>query len=210
MGFYNFKAPSLPLQPKDYDQGQINQFANALRLYFNQLDSAFLNLSGATGGAALQFPYGSFYDTTTHTATAINTAYPVTLNTTLTHNNIDIDTTNTSRLITKIKGVYNFQVSIQMTNTSSTGTSGYIWIWGRVNGVNLVYSATKIEISGTVPDEMAYADSFVAQMNPDDYFEVMWATDNLDCKLFSEAATAFCPAVNSINITATCVSAVYA
>ena len=208
MGFYNFKAPSLPLQPPEYDQGQQNQFSNALRLYFNQLDSAFLNLAGATGGAALQFPYGSFYDTTTHTAAVINTAYPITINTTLTHNNIDISTTHTSRLVTSIKGLYNFQVSAQTTNNS--GTSGYIWIWGRVNGVDLPYSATKIELSGTSPDEMAYADSFVAQMNANDYFEVMWATNNLSCVILAESATSFCPAVNSINVTATCVSAVYA
>jgi len=210
MGFYNFKAPSLPLQPFEYSQDEINHFANVLRLYFNQLDSAFLNLAGKTGGAALQFPYGSFYDTTTHTAAVINTAYPLTINTTLTHNNIDIDPTYTSRLVVAIKGVYNFQVSLQTTNNSMTGTSGYIWVWGRVNGVDLPYSATKLEISGTVPDEMAYADSFVAQMNASDYFELVWATNNLDCVILSQGATSFCPAVNSINITATCVSAVYA
>ena len=210
MGFYNFKAPSLPLQPLEYDQGQINQFANALRLYFNRLDSAFLNLSGPTGGAALQFPYGGFYDTTTQTAAAINTAYPVTLNNTIVHNSVDLDPTYTSRMVVSIGGVYNFQASVQMTNATTTSTNGYIWLWGRVNGVNIPYSASKIELSGTSPDEIAYVDTFLVQLNASDYFELMWATDNLDCKLLSQSATAFCPAVNSINITATCVSAVYA
>ena len=210
MGFYNFKAPSLPLQPLEYDQGQINQFANALRLYFNRLDSAFLNLSGPTGGAALEFPYGAFSDTTTQTAAVINTGYPITLNTTETHNNIDLDPTYTSRMVASIGGAYNFQVSIQMTNATTTSTNGYIWIWGAKNGTAIANSASKIEISGTAPDEVHYADTFVVGLAPSDYFEVYWATDNLDCKLLSEAATSFAPGVNSINITATCVSAVYA
>lgn len=36
---YNFKAPALPVPPLDYDQGQQYQFENALRLYFNRLDT---------------------------------------------------------------------------------------------------------------------------------------------------------------------------
>jgi len=35
---YNLRAPSLPVQPEEYDQSQMDQFQNALRLYFNRLD----------------------------------------------------------------------------------------------------------------------------------------------------------------------------
>jgi len=174
------------------------------------LDSSLQNLSGPNGGAALEFPYGSFYDNTTQTAVAINTGYPITLNTTVTHNNIDLDVTYPSRMVASVAGVYNFQVSVQMTNQSATFTNGYIWIWGAKNGVAITDSASKVEISGTAPDEVHYADTFVVGLEPSEYFEVYWATDNLDCKLLSEAATAFAPGVNSINVTATCVSAVYA
>jgi hypothetical protein len=38
MANYNVRAPSLPLQPNDYDKSQQDQFQNALRLYFNRLD----------------------------------------------------------------------------------------------------------------------------------------------------------------------------
>ena len=33
------KAPSLPIPPTQYSVGHFNQFANVLRLYFNQLDA---------------------------------------------------------------------------------------------------------------------------------------------------------------------------
>lgn len=38
MANYKVRSPALPLQPKEYDAGQMEQFQNALRLYFNRLD----------------------------------------------------------------------------------------------------------------------------------------------------------------------------
>ena len=38
MTTYRVRAPSLPLQPNEYDKSQQDQFQNALRLYFNRLD----------------------------------------------------------------------------------------------------------------------------------------------------------------------------
>jgi hypothetical protein len=38
MAKYNVRAPSLPIQPEEYDRSQMDQFQNALRLYFNRLD----------------------------------------------------------------------------------------------------------------------------------------------------------------------------
>jgi hypothetical protein len=209
MAFYNFKAHSLPLQTTEYNQGQINQLANALRLYFNRLDSAFLNLSGPTGGAALQLPYGAFYSTATQTAALINTAYPVTLNTTVVHNNIDLEPANPSRVTVNIDGAYNFQAILQLNNNSAT-TTGYIWIWARINGVDVPFSANKVELSFTAPNEQLSTVNFVLELQASNYFQLMWATDNLNCELLSEAATAFGPAIPSVILTTTFVSAPYA
>jgi hypothetical protein len=38
MANYKVRSPAFPIQPKEYDQSQIDQFQNALRLYFNRLD----------------------------------------------------------------------------------------------------------------------------------------------------------------------------
>ena len=42
---YNFRAPSLPIPTNEYSQKQQDQFGNALRLYFNRLDSFNLNVT---------------------------------------------------------------------------------------------------------------------------------------------------------------------
>jgi len=38
MANYKVRSPALPIQPKEYDFSQMDQFQNALRLYFNRLD----------------------------------------------------------------------------------------------------------------------------------------------------------------------------
>lgn len=39
MANYNFRAPALPVPPVDYELAQQLQLTNALRLYFNRLDT---------------------------------------------------------------------------------------------------------------------------------------------------------------------------
>lgn len=67
---YQFRAPSLPLQPTEYSKSQQDQFQNALRLYFNQLDSFNLNVTIPNSGTSANRPTGAlqvgetYFDTT--------------------------------------------------------------------------------------------------------------------------------------------------
>lgn len=61
MPLFNVAPPALPTAPVVYDQHQQDQFAYALRLYFNRLNAALVDLSGNTGGAFLRFPNGAFH-----------------------------------------------------------------------------------------------------------------------------------------------------
>ena len=55
------KAPNLPIGPTAYDRRYQDQFNNALRIYFNQLDNTFQTLlSNDPGGSYIRFPFGSF------------------------------------------------------------------------------------------------------------------------------------------------------
>lgn len=46
MANYKVRSPSLPIQPEIYNRSQMDQFQNALRLYFNRLDQ--YNIQSAT------------------------------------------------------------------------------------------------------------------------------------------------------------------
>lgn len=57
----NPAAPNLPLGTDQYDRRYQDQFANVLRLYFNQLKNALSELFGNQGGKFIAFPYGAFH-----------------------------------------------------------------------------------------------------------------------------------------------------
>jgi hypothetical protein len=185
-------APNLPLAPVQYDSRYIDQLNNVLRLYFNRLDAILAQLqtgSGAVDGSGIVFPCGGFQDNTTQTAASANVAYPITFNTTDFSNDVSIGTP-TSRIIVAKKGLYNFQFSAQLDKTS--GASASVWIWPRVNGVNIPDSASKVAIQGTTAESVP-AWNFVLPMNANDYFELVWLTDDDKVVLKHEAAFGVAP-----------------
>lgn len=70
------KAPNLLIAPVSYAQLYQDQLNNALRLYFNQIDNFAFGLTSGSGGAAIKFPNGAFYQdgVTTLTANMSNTS----------------------------------------------------------------------------------------------------------------------------------------
>lgn len=143
--------------------------------------------------------YGQFYDTTTQTAAAINTAYAVTFNTTDISNGVFIGSP-TSRIIVDTEGVYNFQVSMQF--DALAGSNRQVWVWFRKNGTDIANSAMHLNIQNT-NSEVLQAFNLLVDMKAGDYLEVMWEVGSTDARLQAFAATAIHPAIPSIILTAT-------
>lgn len=200
------KAPSLPFATVQYEQRYIDQLCNVLRLYFNQLDNAIKQILSIGGGSVISFPNGSFYLTTQQTIPVINTAYAIPFNNTAISNQVSIGDA-TSHIVTSVAGYYNFQFSAQLAKTSGSAMSA--WIWPRVNGVDIVDSNTKLQLTGSSSSEMVAAWNFVLPMNAGDYFELYWASDHVDVILKAAASNAFSPAIPPVILTATFVSALY-
>jgi hypothetical protein len=143
--------------------------------------------------------YGSFFDTSTQTAAATNTAYPVTINSTSISDGVYIGTP-TSRVYVDRVGTYNFQFSAQL--LKSGGGSGNVFIWYRVNGVNAANSATIVTLAGSSSAVVA-AWNFVIDLNAGDYFELVWSTNNTNCEIHATGASSPVPAVPSVILTVT-------
>lgn len=143
--------------------------------------------------------YGVFYDTSSQTAAAINTAYPITINSTTITNGAYIGSP-TSRVYVDRIGIYNFQFSIQLTSTSSSAKNVYIWY--RVNGVDAANSATSVTLVGNNAAAVA-AWNFVVSMDAGDYFELVWSTDNTSAQITAAAASSPVPAIPSVILTVT-------
>jgi hemoglobin-like flavoprotein len=143
--------------------------------------------------------YGTFYDTTTQTAAAINTAYALTFNSTNLSNGVYIGSP-ASRIYVEQRGVYDLQFSAQLDNTS--GGSHLIYIWLRINGTDVANSAGQVRLKGT-DGELVTSWNYVEQLNAGDYFELVWSVDNTSVQVLSQAAAAPVPAIPSIILTVT-------
>ena len=141
--------------------------------------------------------YGQFLDTTSQIPAAINTPYAVTFDTTDVSNGVYIGSP-TSRVYVDERGIYNFLFSIQLDKT--TGGVGIVWIWPRINGVDVPNSNSQLRLQGNNAEQLATIGYFF-KLNAGDYVEVMYAVDDVTVQLTSFASSAFYPAVPSIILT---------
>lgn len=141
--------------------------------------------------------YGQFLDTTSQIPAAINTPYAVTFDTTDVSNGVYIGSP-TSRVYVDERGIYNFLFSIQLDKT--TGGVGLIWIWPRINGVDVPNSNSQLRLQGNDNEQLATIGYFF-KLNAGDYVEIMYAVDDVTVQLTSFASSAFYPAVPSIILT---------
>lgn len=143
--------------------------------------------------------YGVFYDTTTQTLALANTAYAMTFNNTSYTRGVTIGTP-TSRVYVDRPGMYNIQFSAQLDRT--VAPAGLVYIWLRVNGVDVPDSATQIRIQGNNAETVA-AWNFVYELNAGDYFQLMWSGDDTNSQLAATAAAAPVPGIPSVILTVT-------
>jgi hypothetical protein len=141
--------------------------------------------------------YGSFYDTTTQTATTINTAQAITFNTTDLSRGVYLGTP-TSRVYVDTPGIYNFDTSFQLDKTS--GGIAEFYFWFRLNGTDVPDSASQIRIQGNDAEIFSSLNYFF-DLNSGDYVEMMFSTTSLSVELLSVPATAPVPSIPSIILT---------
>jgi TolA-binding protein len=141
--------------------------------------------------------YGSFYDTTTQTATTINTAQAITFNTTDLSRGVYLGTP-TSRVYVDTPGIYNFDTSFQLDKTS--GGLAEFYFWFRLNGTDVPDSASQIRIQGNDAEIFSSLNYFF-DLNAGDYVEMMFSTTSLSVELLSVPATAPVPGIPSIILT---------
>jgi len=141
--------------------------------------------------------YGTFFDTTTQTAAAINTAYTVSLNTTDLSFGVYLSGT---QIRVDQKGLYNFQHSIQLDKT--TGGKGLFYLWYMKNGTDVPDSATRIRLEGNNSEQVA-SWNYVFNLKANDYIEYRWSVNNTDVQIRSFATAAPAPATPSVIVTVT-------
>jgi len=170
----------------------------------NQALALLAQLTAAVEGLQMTPPprefkrsrYGSFYDTTTQTATTINTAKAITFNTTDLSQGVFLSTT--SRVMVDTEGIYDYQLSIQLDKT--TGGTAEFYIWFRLNGVDVADSASQIRLQGNNAEVFSSLNYFF-DLKAGDYVEIMFSVADLSVELAATAAAAPHPGIPSIILT---------
>lgn len=184
--------PNLPVAPVDYQQRYQDQFGNVLRLFFNSITNY---INGPV-------THASYYDTTTQTNPVADAVNLFSFNSVISQFLISRSVPPT-KIYVQDTGIYNFQFSAQLDKTG--GSASAVYIWPRVNGVNLPNSATKVTIDGP-NSEIVAAWNFLLVMGAGDYFELAWQSSDTNVIIAAEPATGNIPGIPSIILTVNWVS----
>lgn len=123
----------------------------------------------------VDLPYGSFYDTTTQTASA-NTPKAITFNHSDSTNHTGIGTPS-SRIEFMADGITTVTFSLQVTNSSASDDDVYAWL--RKNGVDVPYSASAVTVPkkhGSTNGAAIMTVNFHENYSAGDYLELYWMT----------------------------------
>jgi len=196
------KSPNLLVSPDDYDKRYQEQFNNALRIYFNQLDNTFQSILGTTpGGAFIRFPYGAFEDTTVQTAPA-NTVQVMRFNSTTYSNGIslgshtavftgtiDDGTPPGAGTVLTVSAVTSGTIYLGMTLTGGAITAGTKVVSqtsGTAGGVgayvvSISQERTSLTITGTIQSELVVTTTGIYNLQ----FRVQYQNVNVADKIAS-------------------------
>lgn len=95
-------------------------------------------------------------------------------------------------------GVYDIQFSAQV--DSNKGADSELWIWLRVNGVDVAESASVIRVKGNDGETVA-AWNWLVELPANVPFQIMWTADTVQTYLETFAAAGVVPAIPSVIIT---------
>jgi hypothetical protein len=167
----------------------------------NVIPIAAVITSNATTGVIFVRPtitqmqyYGIFAKTADTSPAVINTAYPITFDTTNISNGVVIGGT-TSQIIVPQSGLYQFSATVQL--TSNSGVDKNIWVWFRKNGTDIANSARLVTTSvngAYTPVSVNEAVSLAAN----GYVELVYAANSTNVTIDAVASTAFAPSAPAV------------
>lgn len=206
--------PNLALAPEAYERSYHDQLNSILRLYFNQLNGNVNELIGSAGGRFLSMPCAAVQRSTDLVFAANDTATQITFDTEDYLNGMALNAGD--GIQAEYSGWYNYQFSIQFSNTDSQIHAAYVWL--RKNGVDLTGTGSKFDVPnkhGSSDGYLIAACNFYVQLDPGDTVE-MWAavsqresagTDGIYIEAYPAQTSPFAmPSIPSVVATVTFVS----
>ena len=174
-------------------------------LYGNGTDSN-VTASPYISGSIVDFKFGSFHQVTTLTNTTPGVGIPMRFGTTDFSNGISIqsDGTNLTYITPDTTGTYNFQFSAQLNKNGGGGAAIDIYIWLRLNGVDVPATNTRVTLQGANVYTVA-AWNFYSDASAGDHVQLMWASADSHAEI-SGLTPAIGPTIPAVILTVNQVS----
>jgi hypothetical protein len=175
------QQPRLLAAPMQYDAQYQEQYSNALRLYFNQLQNFNQLFTTSTGGALLQFPFIAASDGGLQYATAADTPTIIQWDTLDAGNGFTLNVGNTATA--QVGGIYKITYSLQFANNDNAIHDAIVWL--RVNGstsaADVANSTTIFTLqarkSALLPNFVCGYSEVVFTLNAGDTVGLWWGTN---------------------------------
>jgi hypothetical protein len=177
----NPAAPNLPLGTDQYERRYQDQFANVLRLYFNQLRNALGELFGINGGKYIGFPHIAASDGALQYATAVNTPTIIQWSSLDAGSGFTLNANSTATA--QITGIYKITYSLQFANNDNAAHDAIVWL--RINGstsaADVTNSTTVFTVqprkSAGIPNYVCGYSEVVFTLNAGDSVGLWWGTN---------------------------------
>lgn len=199
------KNPALPIPPTGTTlRRYLDDLNNILRLFFNRLANSVNLITGEFGGRFIESPNGKFFSTVDQNAASPDTAYALQFENTYLGEAISVTGTPKTRITPIHSGVYNFELSVELTSTNANSKELSFWV--RRSGVDVATTARQHVVAGSGGvDDFEY--SFTIDITAGQYIELMWATDDTTIVIDYQPAVSPRPAIPSTLVTVIFVSA---
>ena len=138
--------------------------------------------------------YGVFAKTADTSPAAIDTAYPITFDSTRISNGVVIGTP-ASRIVVPVSGLYQFDATLQFTSGSSAAKN--IWVWFRKDGTDVPNSA-RIATCDINNGYVLFALNEAVSLAANGYVEIVYAADSTNVTIDNVPATAFAPVAPAV------------
>ena len=197
--------PALPVAPRETSLSTyLDDLNNILRLLFTGLTNTVNLLSGDYGGRFISTPNGKFFSTVDQNAAIVNTAYALRFENTYLGEAITIAGGSNTQITPTYSGVYNFELSVELTSTNANSKELSFWV--RRSGVDIANTGRLHVVAGSGGvDDFEY--SFTLDVQVGQYIELMWATDDTGITIDYQAASSPRPAIPSTLVTVHLISA---
>lgn len=135
------------------------------------------------------FGYGSWYDSLTQSA-VVNTPTAMRYNTPDFNNGVTVVNDafgNPTKITVASASVYNVQFSAQTYRTAG-GTTEKLWIWLRINGIDVPYSSTQLTFKNNTEYQVQSWNFFVP-LGAGENCQIMWAVTDIRIQLVTIVPT---------------------